>query len=352
MAEVESFSGPFYILELTQRCNHTCAHCYNVWKLGIDYPRGELDATGWKKLIRKLKDETGCGFVTLSGGEPLLRTDFFDILGSLCELDVHSILITNGSLLDAEKIERCMALGVDTFELPLLSYRREVHNEMSGAPSFDKVINAIAEIKSRKGQVVSVFVATRKNIGDFEKTMELAFALGVDGLMLNRFNPGGNGARLIEELLPSVQSLRETLDKAEERAQKYAMSVSCSIPMQPCIFNFKKYPSLGTGFCSAGTNGAYYTFDSLGNMRPCNHSSTILGSFLTERFADLLAKDAMKDFVKAIPSFCEPCALREKCQGGCKAAAQVCYGSAQKDEPFMVMALKELGDRFSFPEKP
>ena len=47
------------------------------------------------------------------------------------------------------------------------------------------------------------------------------------------------------------------------------------------------------------------------------------------------APDRLAAFVEAAPAFCDPCSLRETCQGGCKAAAQVCYGSLSAEEPFL-----------------
>jgi radical SAM protein with 4Fe4S-binding SPASM domain len=349
MTENNLYSGPFYILELTQRCNHSCTHCYNVWKLGSDYPRGELDTEGWKRVIAKLKEERKCRSLILSGGEPLMREDFFEILGFIHSLGLAVILITNGSLLDESRIKRCLEHGVDTFELPLLSFRREVHNALSGAPSFDRVVNAIIDIKRAGGRIVSVFVMTAKNIGDFRETMELAFALGVDGIMVNRFNAGGAAVRTMKQLMPALHQLKRTLGAAQELSDKYALSVSCAIPMQPCLFNFDEYPDLGTGFCSVGTDRAYYTLDPLGNLRPCNHSSLILGNFLLEPFSALLEKEQMRQFITALPPFCMPCPRKSECQGGCKAAAQVCYNDMKAREPFLESALLELGEDFAYP---
>jgi radical SAM protein with 4Fe4S-binding SPASM domain len=73
----------------------------------------------------------------------------------------------------------------------------------------------------------------------------------------------------------------------------------------------------------------------LGNLRPCNHTPTILGNLLEEPFADLVAADRMASFTAAVPDFCAVCRLRKTCQGGCKAAAQVCYGSLDAEEPFL-----------------
>jgi radical SAM protein with 4Fe4S-binding SPASM domain len=67
---------------------------------------------------------------------------------------------------------------------------------------------------------------------------------------------------------------------------------------------------------------------------PCNHTTIILGNLLEEPFADLIAPERMAPFVEAMPRFCDPCVLRNTCQGGCKAAAQVCHGSLTAVEPF------------------
>ncbi|MDQ7824927.1 MAG: radical SAM protein [Candidatus Eremiobacteraeota bacterium] len=340
--EEEKAGGPVYILELTQRCNHSCPHCFNVWKLGGPYPEEKLDTEGWKGLVGKLKEETGCQFLTLSGGEPLLHRDFFVILAHIHSLGIGTSLITNGSLLTGEKIGKCIDLGVEIFELPLLSNRREVHNGMSGAPSFDKVVNAVADIKERGGKVVTVFVATKKNIGDFEKTFELAFALGVDGIMLNRFNPGGGAVEIMESLLPSIESLRKTLDSAERLSEKTGIPVSCAIPMPPCVFPMEKYRRVGSGFCPVGTDSAYYTIDPCGNVRPCNHSTVILGNLLEMSVKEILESPRLKVFIDAIPPFCAPCSLKETCRGSCKASAQVCYGDLMREEPFLVQAAREL----------
>ncbi len=73
----------------------------------------------------------------------------------------------------------------------------------------------------------------------------------------------------------------------------------------------------------------------MGNLRPRNHTPTILGNLLEESCADLIAPERMKEFVEAVPALCAPCALRDTCQGGCKAAAQVCYSSLTAEEPFL-----------------
>ena len=323
------------IFEISQPCNHVCLHCYNVWH-GDAYPCGHLDTAGTLSLLDKALDETRCDHVTLTGGEPLLREDLPQIVERLRARGVRTTIISNGRLLAEPTVVGLLRQGVGLFELPLLSHRREVHDYLAGAPgAFDAVLAAMASIRYHGGQFVSVFVATRPNLGDLYETIKMAFAFGGRGMMLNRFNPGGRGRAHIAELLPGVEEMREALDVANAASAEFGFPISCSIAMQPCLIHHDAYPNLGFGFCAAGTERAYYTIDPLGNVRPCNHTPTILGNLLQEPFWDIVAPDRLAPFVAATPAFCAACAIREECQGGCKAAAQVCYGSLLAEDPFL-----------------
>jgi radical SAM protein with 4Fe4S-binding SPASM domain len=329
------------IFEITQQCNHACLHCYNIWYPDaqgqpVAYPRGELDTAGTLALLTKALDETRCCHITLTGGEPLLRQDLPQILDLLCERDVRTTVISNGRLLTEPTVVDLLDRGVGLFELPLLSHRREIHDRLSGSPgAFDAVLASMAHIRYQRGQFVAVFVATRLNLPDLYGAIKLAGAFGARGLMLNRFNPGGRGRARLAELLPTADQMRQALAVADAAAVEFDFPISCSIPIQPCLVDTSAYPRLRFGFCAAGTDRAYYTLDPLGNLRPCNHTPTILGNLLEEPFADLIAPQRMAPFVEAVPHFCDPCVLRDTCQGGCKAAAQVCYGSLTAEEPFL-----------------
>jgi radical SAM protein with 4Fe4S-binding SPASM domain len=310
------------IFEITQRCNHACLHCYNVW-IPDAYPQGELDTAQTLSLLNKALDETHCRHITLTGGEPLVREDLFQILDLLRERDVMTTIISNGHLLTESTVVNALDRGVGLFELPLLSRQREVHDRLSGSPgAFDAVLGAMAHIRYYHG---------------LYDTIKLAFAFGSRGMMLNRFNPGGRGRTHLSELLPTADEMHQALDIANSAAAEFNFPISCSIPIQPCLIETDAYDNLNFGFCAAGTNRAYYTLDPLGNLRPCNHTPTVLGNLLEEPFADLIAPERMREFVEAVPALCTPCALRDTCQGGCKAAAQVCYGSLTSEEPFLYL---------------
>ena len=104
-----------FVVELTQRCNHDCPHCYNVWKNRKPYPDGELNTTETLAMLEKMLDETGASLVSLSGGEPMLRKDFFEIVDWLARQHVTVNLITNGSLLTEAEIGRLSPGKVSIF---------------------------------------------------------------------------------------------------------------------------------------------------------------------------------------------------------------------------------------------
>ena len=334
------------IFEITQACNHACLHCYNIWQgpQTSQIPRGQLDTTRTIELLAKALNETVCHHVTLTGGEPLLRSDLPCILEFLQDRHVRSTIISNGRLLDEQTVTSLIERGVGLFELPLLSHHRQIHDELSGAPgAWEAVLEAMANIRLRHGQVITAFVATSRNIPDLRETIRLAYAFGARGIMLNRFNPGGRGREHLTELLPTVDLLREALEVAEEAAVEFALPISCSIPIQPCLIDTSHFPHLGFGYCAAGTERAYYALDPLGNLRPCNHSDMILGNLFEESFSDLIAPARLFPFTSAIPAFCSDCSHRLQCQGGCKASAQVCYNSLTAEEPFLHMGRKKIG---------
>ncbi|MGB7538138.1 MAG: radical SAM protein [Anaerolineales bacterium] len=328
------------IFEVTPRCNHACLHCYNVWHgadgAPSDYPRGELSTARTLALLAKALDETACAHVTLTGGEPLLRADLPAILDYLRGRNLPVTVISNGRLLNESAAVDCLDRGVGLFELPLLSHQRDVHDRLSGAPgAWDSVLDAMANVRLHHGRFAAAFVATRLNIGHAAEVMKLAFAIGAQAVMFNRFNPGGRGRANLDLLLPTADQVRRALEAADAAAAEFGLPVSCSIPIQPCLVDTRAFPHIGFAYCAAGGERAYYELDPVGNLRPCNHTPQILGNLFEESFADLIAPARMESFTRAGPAFCAACARRPDCQGGCKASAQVCYGSLSAEEPFL-----------------
>ncbi len=327
--------GPHFILELTPRCNQDCRYCYNVWKLRPELAAAPLDAAGWCALIAKLQAETGCTRVTFSGGEPLLHPGFREILAFCAQRGLESTLISNGGLLDDAMLALCMAQGVRMFELTLLGRDAATHDALTRTPgSWERALQAMTRLYKTGATWCGVFVATRDNIHQTRETLEMMIALGASALMFNRFNPGGEGSRHLD-LMPTGAQVQTALGVVDELAATYGLLASASIPIMPCLINTTPYTHVYFGFCAAGRENAYPTLGPDGRVRPCNHSATVLGDFRAQPMAKILASPALKAFTAAAPDICKPCPGLETCRAGCRAAAEVCFGSVAQPEPWL-----------------
>ena len=335
-AVVRPFRQRSIIYEVTPRCNLRCSHCYNVWKGEGAYPTDELETSKAIALIRKAVKESHCDNFTFTGGEPLLRDDLEQLVREAAKRCGQINIITNGTLFDAARIKSLIDAGITLFELPFNSSDRKIHDAMAGVEgSFDRVTRAAAEIRLAGGRFAFVIVLTQANAACVRETLELGSALGASGFLLNRYNAGGFAHSKPESLMPDLERMRSALAEADEFVAGAGVPVSCSIAMPPCLIDHKQYPHLGFGFCAAGSERAYYTLDPLGNLRPCNHTCTVLGNLFTASMASMARSKTMREFKTARPEICSGCAMELECQGGCKAAGEACYGSLSAPDPFV-----------------
>jgi radical SAM protein with 4Fe4S-binding SPASM domain len=306
---------PAFLYEITPRCNLDCRYCYNVWKRpGAESP-AELETTAALEVLDRVLRATRARSVTVTGGEPLLRADLEEVVAFLAARRARVTVITNGTLLDRDRTRSLLDAGTSLFEIPLLSHRREVHDRLVRGRAFSRALDAIANVRVEGGIVVGVIVLTRENASDVEPTLELLAAAGVDAVMLNRVNPGGEGLRHVAELTPSADQLAAAFSVADRIAGEHGLPIASSVPVPPCTLETTPFANLTFGTCPVGTRDAYFTVDPTGNVRPCNHSPTVLGSLFEENFRALAAKVSPE-----LPSNCVDCDNLESCRGGCPAA--------------------------------
>jgi radical SAM protein with 4Fe4S-binding SPASM domain len=331
------------IIEAIENCNNSCLHCYNYWlgdRKGSAASR-RLTRAQIKKLIIKIKKDSNIEQVALSGGEPLLHEELPEICCDIAEQGLGSIVVTNGILLSDSLIKR---FPEDTiFEVTLFSSASHMHDRMAGNNAFDRVIEGMALLDKHKKGFVVACVITKLNASEVFQTVELGLALGARAILFNRVNLCKRTLPLADKLVPSKAMLLTSLHSADRAAEKYGITVSISVPIPPCLAEPDDYPHLRFGWCPRGDNeNAYYTIGADGFLRPCNHSSAVLGDLSTHDFIDIVESKETRDFWNAEPSECRDCEhpLRDKCNGGCIAAADECYGSRNRRDPFVDLVEK------------
>jgi radical SAM protein with 4Fe4S-binding SPASM domain len=166
-------------------------------------------------------------------------------------------------------------------------------------------------------------------------------ALGATAVMFNRFNPGGEGARHLD-MMPTVEQVQDALAVVDDMASTYDLFATASIPIMPCLIDINPYRHVRFGFCAAGRDNAYYTIGPDGRVRPCNHSGTVLGDLRAQSLAEILSGPELATFTAAAPPVCRPCPGLSTCRAGCRAAAEVCFGSLTEPEPWLRANLERL----------
>jgi heme d1 biosynthesis radical SAM protein NirJ len=184
--------GPVVIWNLIRRCNLTCKHCYSI-SADVDFP-GELSTAEICAVMDDLK-HFGVPVLILSGGEPLLRPDIYEISARAKAMGFYVGLSTNGTLIDADNIGRIAAIGYDYVGISL-DGMREVHDRFRQKPgAFDASLAAIRLCRDAGIKVGMRFTPTQDTARELPDILRLMEAEGVDKLYVSHLNYGGRGNR-------------------------------------------------------------------------------------------------------------------------------------------------------------
>jgi PqqA peptide cyclase len=330
------------VWEATSQCMHRCVHCYNSWR--DDRPRTITPATlardEVRALVRRIKQETALEQVAVSGGEPLLRPDLPGILQDILDEGLNPVVITSGTPLTAARVKR---LPKETMlEVTLFGADAELHDRIVGRKgTLRRVIEGVARAREHGCRLVVSVVVSALNVHDVRRALELGIALGAEGFLLNRMNltpPTMRDASLVM----SREQLEEMLAAAEAVAADYDAPIAVSVPIPACVVDLEAYPHLHFGWCPRGGADAYYTISHDGTLRPCNHSSVVLGDLRKNSFSELTESARAREFWAPLPAECAECdhPLRDVCRGGCPAASDECYGTRERWDPMIDVALR------------
>lgn len=327
----------FLVLELTRACNHRCAHCYDRARRALHPPPSTpvLSRAAIRELVARVRAETTLEHVALSGGEPFLREDLPGIAGDLADAGLGVVVITNGARLRSARLSRFPRGTV--FEVTLFSADAALHDRMAGTPCFEEVLLGVSRLEKLRHHLAVSIVICRANAHDVGRTMRLALAAGAGTVLLNRVNLSSGSYARASALVPDAAALRLALRQADDVAGRYRTGVAVSVPVPPCLIEPREYPHLQFCWCPRGSDSSYYTVDPWGRLRPCNHSSRVLGDLRTSGFGALVRSCRASAFWSRSPPACAGCThpLARQCGGGCRAAADECLGRTDEVDPFV-----------------
>ncbi|HEX7435909.1 MAG TPA: heme d1 biosynthesis radical SAM protein NirJ [Caldimonas sp.] len=182
--------GPVVIWNLVRRCNLTCKHCYAL-SADHDYPN-ELS----KAEVDAVMDDLARFHVPvliLSGGEPLLRPDIFEIAARAKSMGFYVGLSTNGTLIDASMADRVSAQGFDYVGISLDGLR-ETHDRFRRKQgAFEASLGAVRLLRERGVKVGLRYTMTDMNAADLPALLSLMDDEGVDKFYFSHLNYAGRG---------------------------------------------------------------------------------------------------------------------------------------------------------------
>ncbi|MGA7225318.1 MAG: radical SAM protein, partial [Candidatus Acidiferrales bacterium] len=175
-------------LDLTYRCNERCVHCY------LDHDdHGEMTTAEIKDLLDQMAD-AGVFYLTISGGEILMRRDFFEILEYVRTRTFCVKLKTNGILIGKTEAEHLKALGVESVQISIYSHVPEVHDAITKLPgSLKHSIEAVRRLRAHGIPVIMANVLMVQNATDYAGVQALASELGARFIMDPTITPKMDG---------------------------------------------------------------------------------------------------------------------------------------------------------------
>lgn len=288
-------------VELTAACNLACEHCYIPRRAARE---GELDTGQWLGIMETLAD-AGCLWLSMTGGEPLLRSDFEDIYRRARALGFLTTVLTNGTLIDERVADLLGDVPPLVIEVSLYGASEATYERVTGdGEAFEAALAGIDRILERDVRVALKTTVTKSNAADIPDMERIAEDRGLsfrmDGLLNSRLD--GDRTPLSLRVEPDALADLE-LESGKRRVEMLEARDRSRPPAdQPTVFD-----------CGAGWTT--FNVDWTGELSPCVMARRPGISLLASSF-DAAWNGPILDTVNAPASGereCDGCSLSTLC---------------------------------------
>jgi radical SAM protein with 4Fe4S-binding SPASM domain len=302
---------------LTNKCNLSCQHC--VVNAG-SFSQEELSL----KACRRISEELaifGVKELILSGGEPLMRKDFFEIAEHASSKGLSLQLATNAILITKPMAQRLSAIRANA-QVSLDGATPEVHdNFRKRSGSWNRAVRGIRNLVDAGVPVMIAAVVTKNNIAEISALYNLAADLGAHTFRILPFVPYGRGRKALE-LEVSPREMREVTAFLRQQRNEGGLSVvkmefECTFTPPP---SGEAHPQTHIG-CDGAL--AYCGITSSGEVLPCNFFEGVEAENLKEHsFAWIWEKSRFLNYFRSltvsdIQGTCQLCTWLPVCRGSC-----------------------------------
>jgi AdoMet-dependent heme synthase len=312
---------------LTERCNLCCTHCYQEEprrdELSLDEVMCGLDEIG--DMFSAWSEAQGLKFApsfNITGGEPLLRKDLFEVLDILAGRRWAAFVLTNGTLVDATTARRFAESGVSGVQVSLEG-TEAVHDAFRGPGSHEASLAGIRALLDAGVEVTVNATLSEINAGGFLELAETAAHLGVQRLGFSRIVPSGRGGSLAHAMLApdAVRSLYERINALTYTGMKLVTGDPVAARMRAADDSSHDQGDIPAGGCAAGVSGLTILAD--GTIVPCRRLPLTLGNIRTDSLREIWAASPLLDSLRCRSGYegaCRTCSRWATCRG-CRAIA-------------------------------
>jgi len=341
------FTPKWIAWEITRRCNLKCIHCRSSSEIEV---KGHPDFST-QEAFRIIDDIISYAkpVIVLSGGEPLLRKDVFEVARYGTEKGLRMCLATNGTLVDDKICEKIKNSGIKIVSLSLDGSEETVHDNFRNQKgAFAGTINAAQLFQKHGIEFIINSSFTKRNQEDIPRIYKLAKELGATAWYMFMIVPTGRGEEIMNELI-SKEDYEEVLEwhyQMEKGEKEMLVRPTCAphyyrIVLQKSKEEGTKFERRTLKFSTGGAKGCIAgqliaLIDVDGDVLPCSYFPKSAGNIKVQSFKDIWENSELfkelRDF-KKYKGKCGSCEYVSVC-GGCRARAYSVYGDYLEEEPF------------------
>jgi heme b synthase len=332
--------------ESTQRCNLRCVHCR--CSSDMEAAVGDFTTAEAKKLIDDIA-EIASPVMVLSGGEPLLRPDIFEIARHGTDKGFRMCMATNGALVTDDVCRRMAEAEIRMVSLSLDGPDASVHDDFRQCPgAFAGVMRAAALFRAHGIKFLVNSSFTRRNQAHIAATARLAKELGATAWYMFMIVPTGRGEEIMEELI-SKEDYEEILSwhyRMEKEEHEMLVRPTCAphyyrIVPQMAKKEGIKFERRSLTFSTGGGKGCIAAqsiclIDCFGEVKPCSYFPMSAGNVKTTPFRTIWSESPLFRDLRDFSGYrgkCGVCEYLNVC-GGCRARAYAMTGDYLAEEPF------------------
>jgi heme b synthase len=340
--------------EITRRCNLFCAHC-RAAAADEEY-EGELSTEEAFRLVDQIA-EVAKPILILTGGEPLMRPDIFEIGKYAHSKEFRVVIGTNGTLVTEEIAERIKEVPISRISISIDFPTAALQDNFRGKEgSFTEAINGIHNAHKAGLEVQINSTITRLNAGYLPKLVDMALELGVAAFHPFLLVPTGRGKGLAkEELAPEEyeEVLKWICRKQQELGSKLFFKPTdaphyqriirqCGVKQPVSCGHPGGFPTSQRGFntntrgCMAGTGFCFISHT--GQVQGCGYFDVSAGDLRKQTFASVWNDSPLFNELRDIENLkgkCGICEFKSLC-GGCRARAYEATGDYLEAEPYCI----------------